>query len=113
MTRDWFAVVAGPLAWFCAHVTSWMIAPGAHEVGRVAGLYMVDIAALAISITAGALALDRLYRSQTLRDGPPADAGVQRARFLAMSGLGLSVLSIVLVVGLTLPLVLLSPGAEP
>jgi hypothetical protein len=110
MRRDWFALVAGPLAWFCAHVGSWMLAPGAHEAGRVAGLYVIDGAALAISIIAGVFALGRV---RVLFRGPPGDRHVQRARFLAASGLALSALSILLLLGLTLPLLLLSPGAEP
>ena len=31
MTRAWAAVFAGPLAWFAAHVASWMLAPPAHR----------------------------------------------------------------------------------
>ena len=110
MTRDWFAVFAGPLAWFVAHVASWMAAPGAHEAGSVAGLCVLDLAALAIAITAGVLALRRV---RALRDVPPVDRRVSRARVLAASGLVLSAFSILLIVGLALPLVLLSPGAEP
>ncbi|HEX2690965.1 MAG TPA: hypothetical protein VHN14_30335 [Kofleriaceae bacterium] len=110
MTRDWVVVCAGPVAWFCAHVACWMLAPGAHEAGRLGGLYLVDLAALVISILAGVLALGRV---RALRDVPLADRRDQRARFLAVSGLALSALSILLIVGLTLPILLLSPGAEP
>jgi hypothetical protein len=42
MTRDWICVLAGPLAWFMAHVASWMLAPGAHETAGLTGLYTVD-----------------------------------------------------------------------
>jgi hypothetical protein len=110
MTRDWFSVAAGPLAWFAAHVASWMIVPGAHEAGRLAMLRTIDAVALAIASIAGALALARfraLYRLS------PADPRVQRARFLAASGVALSALSVVLVLGLALPTFLLLPGAEP
>jgi formate hydrogenlyase subunit 3/multisubunit Na+/H+ antiporter MnhD subunit len=110
MTRDWFAVVAGPVAWFIAHVASWMLVPGAHDAGSLTGIYLVDLAALAIAGIAAALAAGRL---RMLRGAPEDDRRAQRARFLATSGLALSALSIVLVVGLTLPLVLLVPGAEP
>jgi hypothetical protein len=129
MTRDWFAVVAGPLAWFIAHVACWMAVPGAHEAGRLAGLYAIDVAALAISVVAGVLALGRIRRIRGLSGAqspdvadtggelalPPLlpDRRVQRAWFLALSGLGLSALSILLVLGLTMPILLLSPGAEP
>ena len=144
MTRDWFAVCAGPMAWFCAHVASWMLVPGAHDAGGLAGLYVVDLVALAVAVTAGALALGRiraLHReapepppppspepasSEPALDVPslpvppppppsprPSDRRAQRARFLAVSGLVLSALSILLVIGLTLPLFLLVPGAEP
>jgi hypothetical protein len=110
MTRDWFAVIAGPLAWFAAHVASWMLVPAAHEAGPLVGIYLVDIAALAIAGVAGVLAAARIRR---LGRAPDEDRRAQRARFLAACGLALSALSIVLVIGLTLPLVLLVPGAEP
>ena len=110
MTRDWFAVAAGPVAWFCAHVASWMLAPGAHEAGSVAGLCVIDAVALAIAVLAGVLALGRI---RALRDASPDDPTASRAGFLARSGLGLSALSIVLIVGLALPVFLIAPGAEP
>jgi hypothetical protein len=110
MTRDWFTVVAGPIAWFAALVADWMLAPGAHQAGSLAGLYAIDLAALAIVGTAGALALGRI---RALRGVPPVHRPHQRAWFLAASGIGLSALSVVLVVGLVLPKLLLAPGAEP
>jgi hypothetical protein len=108
--RDWFAVAAGPLAWFAALVASWILVPGAHEAGRLTTLRTIDAVALAIASVTGALALARfraLYRR------PPADPSVQRARFLAASGVALSALSVVLLISLALPTFLLLPGAEP
>lgn len=110
MTRDWFAVFAGPLAWFAAHVASWMLAPGAHETASIVGLYLVDLAALVIAVAAGVSALGRV---RALRGVPPSDRRTQRVWFVATCGLGLSALSIVLVIGLSLPMLLLGPGAEP
>jgi hypothetical protein len=110
MTRDWFAITAGPLAWFAAHVASWMIVPGAHEAGRLAALRAIHAGALVIAAIAGATALGRL---RALYRVPPADRTLQRARFLAASGVALSALSILLVLGLALPTFLLPPGAEP
>lgn len=109
-TRDWLAIAAGPLAWFAAHVASWMIVPGAHEAGRLAALRTIDAVALVIAVVAGAMALGRLRAVYRL---PPAAPGVQRARFLAASGVALSALSVLLVTGLALPTFLLLPGAEP
>ena len=110
MTRDWVCVLAGPLAWFIAHVASWMLVPGAHDAGDLVALYAIDAAALAIAVAASVAALSRL---RSLRRTPTSDRRVQRAQFLALSGLGLSGISIVLVIGLVLPNVLLLPGAEP
>jgi hypothetical protein len=110
MTRDWFAVFAGPLAWFAAHVASWMVVPGAHEAGSVVGLVVIDTVALAIAIIAGALAAGRAR--QLLRQ-PPGDRQTQRARFVAVAGVLLSAVSILLIIGLLLPVALLGPGAEP
>ena len=108
--REWLFVFAGPLAWFAAHVASWMIAPGAHESGRVRGLVVVDLIALAIAF--GALVIAAI-RVRALVGQPADDRQAQRARFMAGGGLALSALSIVLLVGLVLPVVLLAPGAEP
>ena len=110
MTRDWLAIVAGPLAWFCAHIASWMLAPPAYERGSLVGIYLIDLVALAIAIAAGALALGRI---RALRRTVPGDARTRRSWFLAASGLRLSALSILLVLGLALPMFLLAPGAEP
>jgi hypothetical protein len=110
LMRGWFAVFAGPLAWFAAHVASWMLAPGAHDTSSIVGLYLVDIAALGIAVTAGVVALGRI---RALRGAPPTDQRTQRAWFIAGCGLGLSALSVVLVIGLSLPMLLLLPGAEP
>jgi hypothetical protein len=110
MKRDWFAVAAGPLAWFIAHVASWMLVPGAHETGSLAAVYVIDAVAIAVSAVAGAIALGRV---RALRRDPPAGRGAERMRFVAASGVALSALSILLVIGLTLPVVLLIPGAEP
>jgi hypothetical protein len=110
MKRDWFAIVAGPLAWFLAHVASWIAVPPAHEAGRLAVLRAIDLAALAIALIAGGIAGRRMRA--LLRITPP-DHSVQRARFVATCGVALSVLSIILVIGLALPTFLLVPGAEP
>lgn len=110
MKRDWFAMLAGPLAWFAAHVASWMLVPGAHDAGSVTALYVVDAAALTIAVIGGTVAL---HRVRQLRLAPQTDPRVPRARFLAASGLGLSALAIVLLLGLVLPILLLAPGAEP
>jgi hypothetical protein len=110
MKRDGFAVTAGPLAWFIAHVASWMLVPGAHEAGSVAALWAIDAAALAVAVVAGVIGLGRV---RVLSRQTPVDRRVQRALFVAASGVALSALSILLVIGLTLPTVLLLPGAEP
>jgi hypothetical protein len=110
MTRDWIAAAAGPLAWFASHVASWMLAPPAHDKGDVAPLLTVDAAALAIAIAAGIVAWRRV---RSLHHTPPVDRRLQRARFLAVSGVALAALSILLVLGLALPIFLLLPGAEP
>jgi hypothetical protein len=110
MRRDWFAVFAGPMAWFAAHAASWLLVPGAHEAGDLAALYAIDAIALAIAVAASMIALGR---TRALLRESPADRRVQRARFVAISGLALSALSVLLVIGLALPVFLLSPGAEP
>jgi hypothetical protein len=110
MKRDWVFAVAGPLAWFAAHVASWMLVPGAHDHGALAGLYAVDLAAVIIAVIAAVLALGRV---RALRGVPDRQPGLHRDRFVAGSALALAVLSVLLVVGLTLPVLLLVPGAEP
>jgi hypothetical protein len=103
--RDWLALFAGPVAWFCAHVASWMLGPPAHEKHSLGAIYTIDAIALVIAIVAAASAL---LRWRALRG---TDRG--RDRFLAVSGVALSALSILLIVGIALPDFLLIPGAEP
>jgi hypothetical protein len=110
MTRDWAAVFAGPLAWFAAHVASWMLVPPAHRTGGRGAMLAIEAVALAIAIAAG---LSALARARLLRRVPADDGRVQRKQFIAIAGVALSAISIVLLVGMTLPNVLLIPGAEP
>jgi hypothetical protein len=104
------AVVAGPIAWFCAHVASWMLAPGAHEHASLAGLWIVDLAALAVCLAAAIASGIHLRRLHAV---DPADRVFTRAHFISGAGLVLSLGSALLVIALMAPLVLLVPGAEP
>ena len=89
-------VAAATLPWI-AHVASWMLVPGAHEAGPLAGLYALDAAAIAIALAAGVATIARLRQ---LSRASSTDHHVDRARFLALSGLGLSGVSVVLLIGL-------------
>jgi hypothetical protein len=110
MTRAWAAVFAGPLAWFAAHVASWMLVPPAHRPGGRTAMVAIELVALAIAFVAGLSALARL---RLLRRVPADDHRVQRKQFIAIAGVALSAITIVLMIGLTLPNLLLTPGAEP
>ena len=87
-----------------------MLAPPAHRTAGRAAMFAIEAVALAIAIAAGLSALARVRR---IRGGPDADGRVQREWFIATAGLALSAISIVLMIGLTLPNLLLIPGAEP
>jgi uncharacterized membrane protein len=100
--RDWINALAGPLAWSGALVASWMLTPPAGEHGDHVFLFAIDAMALVIAVIAGARALMR-YRS--------LDEGA--SKFLALSGVTLASLSILLVIGLSIPNFMLAPGAEP
>lgn len=110
MTRDWAAVFAGPLAWFAAHVASWMLVPPAHRTGGRTAMFAIEAVALAIAVVAG---LSALARARRLGRAPADDRRAQRNQFLAVAGVALSAISIVLMIGLTLPNFMLIPGAEP
>jgi hypothetical protein len=101
MTRDWFPVIAAPIAWFAALVAGWMLTPPAHEDGPLTTLHVIHLIAIGIIVVAGISAAVRLRGSTGSR------------RFLAWGGLGLAALTLLLVIGLAVPTLILFAGAEP
>ena len=115
--------IASPAVWFVLLCTAWTIAPAAHQPGRLGlllGLHALALAAAGVPGAAAYCELRRLYRvssAQASHDPPLAAAaerlGLERARFLAGAALALSATSILLVIASAVPLLLLTPGAEP
>lgn len=103
------AAASGPMIWAVLLVASWYVTPGAHERGRAGALQLMHVAAAIVVIAGGLLALRELRRSA----GDLSDTVVQRRRFVALSAVVLSVLSLVLVIGSAIPAFVLPPGAEP
>jgi len=119
--------VASPAVWFVLLCTAWAIAPAAHQPGRLGLLLGLHALALAAAGAPGAAAYRELRRlrrvagAQAADEPPPAapaeppgvELAAERARFLAGAALALSATSVLLVIASAVPLLLLTPGAEP
>jgi hypothetical protein len=103
MIGDYLLVLLGPLAWFTAHVLSYIVVPGAHEARGVPQLALVDAPAAVLAIVVAVLAFRRFRRL--------AEAE-QRRRVVLGCAIALALLSLLLVLGIALPGLLLPAGAE-
>jgi hypothetical protein len=97
----WFAIVAGPLAWFGDHSIGYAIVPPAHLWGRTTALIAVHLAATVVCVVAG------LVGARELRSPHP------RARFMAVAAVAFATISLLLVLGNSIVTLVLTPGAEP
>jgi hypothetical protein len=108
MKRDivlWFAAVVGPVAWFADLLISYAVIPGPHRPRDAGPLLAISAVALVLG-GAGLLIAWRALREREVSSAP-------RPRFLAHSGIALSVLSMALVIATALPTLMLIPGGEP
>ena len=103
MIGDYLLALLGPLAWFTAHVLSYIVVPGAHEARGAPQLALVDAPAALVALVVAVLAFRRFRRI-------PADD--QRRRFVVGCAIALSLGSLLLLLGLALPGLLLPAGAE-
>jgi len=103
MKGDFLLAFLGPLAWFAAHVASWIVVPGAHETEGASRLALVDLPAAAIALVAVVLAVLR-FRRLAVED--------QRRRFVVGCAIALGLGSLLLLLGIGLPPLLLPAGAE-
>jgi hypothetical protein len=106
--RLWLVAAAGPAAWAIDFNISYATTPPAHMHGSLAAQYALHAVALAVAIVAAVLAVRDLRR---LRGGE--DTVTQRRRFLAIAGVGLSLIAILLVIGTAMPTLMIVPGSEP
>lgn len=107
--RLWLLILAGPAAWAIDFNVSYAVSPNAHDHESVLDLYLLHAGAFVIAAIAAVLS-GRLLRSALQVEG---DVMVQRTRFMAAAGLGLSVISLLLIAGIAIPTFMLPPGAEP
>ena len=103
MKGDYVLAFVGPIAWFAAHVASWIVVPGAHETEGAAWLALVDLPAAGIALVAAVLAV---LRFRKLAEDE------QRRRFVVGCAIALSLGSLILLLGIGLPPLLLPAGAE-
>jgi hypothetical protein len=103
MMGDYLLALLGPLAWFTAHVLSYIVVPGAHEARGAPQLALVDAPAAVVVLVVAVIAALRFRRL------PQAD---QRRRFILGCAIALALGSLLLLVGLALPGLLLPAGAE-
>jgi FtsH-binding integral membrane protein len=108
--KIWSAAAAGPFAWFGVLVASYALTPDAYTEGSNSLLTILHVIAIAIAVGGGVIALSEYRR---LRAVQSEEDITERARFVAMFALGLALLSIVVLIGSSLPTLLLPAGAEP
>jgi hypothetical protein len=99
MSKDrvlWIAAFAGPLAWFCDLVASWMLTPGAYNHRPAVSIHVISIVCALIAASAAVIAWKK------------RDQG-----FVARAALGLAVFSLLVIIGMAVPKWMLAPGAEP
>jgi hypothetical protein len=107
VTRDawqWIAVVLGPIAWFADLMISYVVSPGPHHPRDAAPLLAISGTAFALTVAAALIAWRHL-RAPAVNQAP--------RRFMAHAGLGLAVLSMMLIAATAAPTLLLTPGGEP
>ena len=104
--RLWLAIVIGPLAWLVYLQTAYALVPWAcrRPTGGLIALLAAGVLALALS-TAGLATAWSAWR----RGGQSAGTATARARFMALTGIGISALFVLTVVAGMLPLLLLAP----
>lgn len=98
----WAGMLAGPVAWLLQFQINYSLVQSACEAGHKLALHLVTLGALLL-VSGGAVVSGR--RLQRLPEGP-ADEGDDhgtRARFMALSGLGLSLFFTLLIVAAEIP----------
>ena len=106
---QWAAIVVGPLAWLVFLEAEYALVPWACDRagGHRGVLYVVAVVMLAATLAAGALG----WRQWNAAGRRPADEPppVGRAAFMALTGLGISLLFALAIVASAIPLFLLKP----
>jgi hypothetical protein len=98
----WAAVLAGPLIWFTAMQTNFVLAPWACAFGWKPALYVVSIIALAIVAGSGLLA-HKHWKQLGEADAHEAGGSLPANRALAIGGMGLSAMFFLVIVAQTIP----------
>jgi len=105
---QWTAIVAGPLAWLAFLEAEYALVPWAcdHAGGQRTVLYAVAAACL-LTALAGAILAWRDWRAgrRAFDDAPPAG----RAAFMALTGLGSSLLFAFVIAAASIPLFWMLP----
>jgi hypothetical protein len=97
----WLLVLAGPVAWAIDFNVSYAMTPPAHEHGSVTSLLVMHGVAFVVALVAGVASVLELR------------ATAERPKFMAAIAAGLSLISMLLVIGNAIPTLMLTPGAEP
>jgi hypothetical protein len=109
----WFGIVAGPLAWAALLQTNYVLSYVACEQRHTWMLHLSAAVALAL-IAAGAYAswtAAPLGGAEDEASPDPADAAVNRARFMAISGLALCAWFSLVILATEIPVLVLQPCA--
>jgi hypothetical protein len=108
MGRQWTIVLAGPVVWLASLELEYLLVPWAcRRGGRLA------LAVIALVAAAGVLATARLaWSSWRLAGGGDATADAPpggRDRFMALSGIGMSLFSALVILASAIPILALGP----
>lgn len=98
----WAGMLAGPFAWLLQFQINYSLVQSACEAGHKLALHLVTLGALVL-VSAGAVLAWRSL--QRLPEGPTdqGDDHGTRARFMALSGIGLSLFFTLLIVAAEIP----------
>jgi hypothetical protein len=106
LTALWIGLLGGPIAWLLYLQVSYTLAPSACIAGNKNVLAIATIIAL-IATLAITFVSWRAWHASGANSVTDEGGVLGRSRFMALSGLGISVLSVLLVVASAIPIIVL------
>ncbi len=103
----WIGVLGGPLVWAGDLQAAYWLVYHACHTNNMVPLYLETLVAMALCVVPFLISWRMLHRlPEAYRKGGQAD---DRARFMAISGLGLSVMFFIVLVAAAVPRLILTP----
>ncbi len=109
----WFGILGGPLAALTAQLLNYMLVPAVcrshNDPAVMALLHVVSLVLLAVTLGAAWIAWSALHRQGSNAEQSDAGDLVGRGHFMAQVGVGLSLLSALVVIAEWIPVFILHP----